>query len=69
MKDRFKILGLHCPDCLEDREIFCPRNPDAKCLICGKELCAGHIGPHLQKEHCVSLDFSYCRNDAHTTRK
>lgn len=51
----------HCPDCLKDKRIFCPRDVDVKCLICGKNFCGGHIGRHLRKVHCVALDFKHCR--------
>lgn len=45
----------YCEDCLKDKTILCKRNPDAKCLICGAELCGLHIGKHLEKKHFVSL--------------
>jgi len=45
-----KILQL-CSFCKDDKNIFCPRNVDAKCLICGQCFCGGHIGVHLKKAH------------------
>lgn len=51
----------HCPDCLNDKTILCPRDVDVVCLICGRKLCGGHISKHLKKVHCVSLDFDHCR--------
>ncbi|KKN74901.1 hypothetical protein LCGC14_0386500 [marine sediment metagenome] len=52
---------IHCPDCLADDKIFCPRNPDAKCLDCGKSFCGAHIGPHLKDVHCIALTNDHCR--------
>lgn len=51
---------IHCPDCLADEKVFCPRDPDAKCLICHKSYCGAHIGLHLAKEHCVALNLDHC---------
>lgn len=56
-------MELYCKDCLDDNNIFCPRDPDAKCLICGEELCAAHIGPHLKEKHCVSLSLEHCSTE------
>ena len=53
----------YCPDCLADEKVFCPRDPDVQCLQCGKKFCGAHIGPHLQQEHCVSLNLDHCRKD------
>ena len=49
-----------CCLCKNDPQVFCPRNVDAKCLICGQNFCGAHIGEHLQKEHCVSINLDYC---------
>ncbi|KKN12185.1 hypothetical protein LCGC14_1019080 [marine sediment metagenome] len=54
---------LHCPDCLADKKVTCPRNPDAQCLECGKKLCAAHIASHLKEVHCMSLSLDYCSED------
>lgn len=54
----------HCPECLKDPNVFCPRDVDAQCLICGKKFCGAHIGPHLKKEHCVALDLAHCSKEA-----
>jgi len=53
-----------CNDCLADTRINCPRDPDAKCLICRLELCAAHIGPHLAKMHCCALTLDHCSQTA-----
>jgi ribosomal protein S27E len=58
---RYEQMMAHCPDCKKDKMIFCPRNCDAQCLICGKSFCGGHIGLHLHSEHCVNLGFNHCR--------
>lgn len=55
------VISEVCEECLKDKRIFCPRDVDAKCLICGKNFCGGHIGKHLLKVHCVALDFTHCR--------
>lgn len=47
----------HCPMCLADPEVACPRSVDARCLECGKEFCGRHIGEHLEREHCISLSW------------
>ena len=61
--------GEHCPDCLTDKTVFCPRDTDAQCLICRKRFCGAHIGPHLEKVHCVALDNDHCsEEDARTKR-
>jgi transposase-like protein len=52
--------SIHCPDCLADKKVFCPRDPDAECLICHQKYCGAHIGPHLEKVHCVSLNLNHC---------
>jgi len=49
-----------CVDCQLDPNVTCPRDRDAKCLICGLELCGAHIGPHLTRAHCVALTLTYC---------
>ena len=49
-----------CPICKADPKIICPRDVDAKCLICGRSFCGGHIGKHLKVVHCVSLDLDHC---------
>lgn len=41
-----------CPYCVDDEYCDCPRDADAKCLICGILLCASHISVHLKIEHC-----------------
>lgn len=53
------IIPEHCPKCVADKKVFCPRDVDVQCLICGKKLCGAHIIPHL-KEHCVALDLAHC---------
>ena len=53
---------FHCPICLTDASIFCPRDMDAQCLHCGLAFCGAHIGPHLQKVHCVILGLYHCRS-------
>jgi hypothetical protein len=60
---RYARMMEHCPSCLiefNNKKIFCPRNADAQCLICGKSFCGAHIGIHLKKRHCVSLDLEHC---------
>jgi hypothetical protein len=49
-----------CYECLEDTRVGCPRDPDAECLICGLQLCAAHIGPHLAAIHFCALNLSHC---------
>jgi hypothetical protein len=49
---------IHCGDCLKDDTILCPRDPDAVCIHCSAALCGHHLGPHLQKEHQVSLHWT-----------
>ena len=51
---------LHCIDCLGDPKIFCKRDPDARCLHCGKELCGAHIITHLQRAHYISITLDHC---------
>jgi len=51
---------IHCVDCMDDPKVFCPRDPDAQCLTCHQLYCGAHIGPHLSKEHCVSLNLDHC---------
>lgn len=51
----------HCPMCIADAKVFCPRDVDAECLICGHRFCGAHIGEHLEKEHCVSLNLEHCK--------
>lgn len=50
----------HCPDCLEDEKVFCPRDTDAQCLECGQRYCGAHIGSHLKQVHCISLNLDHC---------
>ena len=54
-------LVLHCPDCIKDSTIFCPRNVDGRCLECGAELYASHLMEHFRKVHCMSLTLDHCR--------
>lgn len=54
--------NLYCEDCLKDDKVICKRDPDVKCLICGANLCGGHIAEHL-KTHCIALDLKYCSLD------
>jgi hypothetical protein len=50
-----------CEDCVKDDKVFCKRDPDVKCLICGAMVCGGHIIAHLsQPTHCVSTVLDYC---------
>ena len=49
----------HCPACLADKTVFCPRDIDAICVHCGKGFCGAHIGEHL-RTHCVSLPLDHC---------
>ena len=54
---KYKLArNVLCEDCETDNEIQCPRDRDLKCLKCGKELCAYHMGKHL-KEHSISVDW------------
>jgi hypothetical protein len=56
-----KKMGIeHCSSCLNDKRVYCPRNPDAQCLICEKKFCGAHISEHLNNEHCVSLNLDHC---------
>jgi len=59
MTTRLYPTTLHCTDCLDDDNILSPRNVDAECLICGAQLCAAHVGPHLQHAHCCSLTLEH----------
>jgi len=60
MKKEFK--PEICCACIADKEVFCPRDVDAKCLICGAEFCGAHITLHLREAHCVSLNLDHCKN-------
>lgn len=51
----------HCPPCLADKKVFCPRDIDAQCLECGQGFCGAHIGQHLKEVHCISLNLDHCR--------
>ncbi len=51
------LLGLYCPDCVADKEVACPRDPDVECLHCHERFCAHHILPHLTKVHVVSAEW------------
>lgn len=51
---------IFCPDCEKDSEIFCKRDVDVICRICGDSFCGAHIGPHLENVHCVSLNNDHC---------
>jgi hypothetical protein len=53
-----------CADCLTDPEIVCKRDPDALCLLCGKQFCGGHIAGHLKAVHCIAVD-----NNRHARRR
>lgn len=46
--------------CIADKNIFCPRDCDAKCLECGRGFCAGHIIEHLHTEHLVTNTMDHC---------
>lgn len=61
--EQYNMNTLHCVDCEKDDNIFCKRDPDAKCVICDQYFCGAHIGPHLRKEHCVSLNNDHCTNE------
>jgi len=51
------MANILCEACKDDDEVNCPRDKDAKCLKCGKELCAYHLFKHLQDEHQISIDW------------
>ena len=55
----YKLNLGHCPDCVADKNVFCPRDCDAECLDCGKAFCAHHIGKHLET-HFIALDNNHC---------
>lgn len=57
---RYAQMMKYCPSCVENGKIFCPRNTDAQCLICGQSFCGAHIAVHLHERHCVSLDLEHC---------
>ena len=50
----------HCGMCRDDPKIFCPRDVDVQCLICGKKMCGAHMVDHLKRVHCVALDLGHC---------
>lgn len=57
-EEKAKLLPRHfCPECITDPEIKCARDKDVKCLHCGIELCAYHMGKHLPDKHCVSTEW------------
>lgn len=59
-KETLKKKGLAylvCPECMDDPEVFCPRDPDLQCLHCGKKLCAYHMFKHLKEVHKVSVEW------------
>lgn len=60
-KENIRAGVEYCVACLADDKIFCPRDPDAQCLICGMKLCGAHIGSHLKDYHYVSLTLDHCR--------
>lgn len=59
MKD-VRVLEILCGDCLRDKRVFCPRDPDAECLHCHLSFCGAHIITHLKTVHCVALDLQHC---------
>ncbi|KKL57555.1 hypothetical protein LCGC14_2234240 [marine sediment metagenome] len=58
MKSKVELFpDLFCPMCIDDPEVACERDKDIKCLHCGIELCAHHMAEHLQKVHCISIEW------------
>ena len=51
------LASLHCPACVEDEEVTCPRNCDVLCIECGARLCGHHIVRHLDDVHCISIEW------------
>lgn len=60
---------LHCELCSKDKNIFCPRDADAMCLICSMHLCGAHITEHLKNVHCVSLSLDHCSTKNQATKE
>ena len=52
----------HCPHCVEDDKVFCPRDMDVACLECGECFCAGHIALHLRIKHFIVTSMAHCSN-------
>lgn len=52
-----------CPACVDDENIFCPRDVDAECVHCGLGCCAGHILQYLRHDHCVTASLAHCSTD------
>ena len=69
MTEDLNMRMVSCPDCREDKEVLYPRNCDALCLECGGIFCGGHIGPHLEKEHCISLSLNHCKKKKRSHRR
>ncbi|ODS33557.1 MAG: hypothetical protein SCARUB_01291 [Candidatus Scalindua rubra] len=57
----------HCKLCIDDKDVFCPRDVDVKCLVCNSNFCGAHIIEHL-REHCIATDLFHCKKEESNVR-
>ena len=55
-----RTVKPHCPMCVKDENIFCPRDVDTICIQCDAQFCAGHILQHMKKSHQITPTMEHC---------